>query len=90
MWQREKTALQKEAVVKLRYLTLLIFLPAILIPACASSSQAFHMMCSEYELKKESDNTEPLMYSFPNLEPVCCSNMLLLSRFSHVRLCATP
>ena len=28
------------------YLRLLIFLPAILFPACASSSPAFHMMCS--------------------------------------------
>ena len=31
-------------VVSSAYLSLLIFLPAILIPACASSSQVFHMM----------------------------------------------
>ena len=33
-------------VVSSAYLRLLIFLPAILIPACASSSLAFHMMYS--------------------------------------------
>ena len=33
-------------VVSSAYLRLLIFFPAILIPACASSSLAFHMMCS--------------------------------------------
>jgi len=30
--------------------------PAILIPACASSSLAFHMMYSAYKLNKEGDN----------------------------------
>ena len=38
-------------VVSSAYLRLLIFLPAILIPACASSSPAFHMMYSAYKLK---------------------------------------
>ena len=33
-------------VVSFAYLKLLIFLPAILIPTCASSSLAFHMMYS--------------------------------------------
>jgi len=33
-------------VVSSAYLTLLIFLPTILIPACASSSPAFHMIYS--------------------------------------------
>ena len=33
-------------VVSSAYLRLLIFLPAILIPACDSSSTAFHMMYS--------------------------------------------
>ena len=32
------------------YLKLKIFLPAIMIPACVSSSPAFHMMYSEYKL----------------------------------------
>ena len=39
------------------YLRLLIFLLAILIPACASSSPAFLMMYSEYKLSKQGDNT---------------------------------
>ena len=34
------------------YLRLLIFLPAILIPACASSSPAFLMLYSAYKLNK--------------------------------------
>ena len=43
-------------VVLSAYLRLLIFLPAILIPACASSSPVFLMMYSVYELNKEGDN----------------------------------
>ena len=41
------------------YLRLLIFLPAILIPACASSSPAFHIMYSAYRLHKQGDNIQP-------------------------------
>ena len=41
------------------YLRLLIFLPAILIPACASSSLAFHMMYSAHKLNKQGDNIQP-------------------------------
>ena len=41
------------------YLTLLIFLPAIYIPACASSSLAFHMMYSASKLNKQGDNIQP-------------------------------
>ena len=41
------------------YLMLLVFLPAILIPACASSSLAFHMMYSAYKLNKQGDNIQP-------------------------------
>ena len=39
-------------VVSSAYLRLLIFLPEILTPACASSSLAFHMMYSAYTLNK--------------------------------------
>ena len=39
-------------VVSTAYLRLLIFLPAVLIPACASSSRAFLMMYSEYKLSR--------------------------------------
>ena len=38
------------------YLRLMIFLPAILSPACDSSSLAFHMMYSAHKLNKEGDN----------------------------------
>ena len=47
------------------YLRLLIFLPTILIPACASSSPAFHMMYSAYKLNKQGDNTHPWHTPFP-------------------------
>ena len=40
-------------VVSSPYLRLLIFFPEILIPACASSSQAFHLMYSAYKLNKQ-------------------------------------
>ena len=46
-------------VVLSAYLRLLIFLPAILIPACASSSPAFLMMYSAYKLNKQGDNIQP-------------------------------
>ena len=47
------------------YLRLLIFLPAILIPACASSSPAFQMMNSAYKLNKQGDNIQPWRTPFP-------------------------
>ena len=47
------------------YLRLLIFLPAILIPACASSSLAFHMVCSPYMLNKQGGNIQPWCTPFP-------------------------
>ena len=46
-------------VVSSVYLWLLIFLSAILIAACASSSLAFHMMYSASKLNKQSDNIQP-------------------------------
>ena len=59
-------------VVSSAYLRLLIFLPAIFNPTCASPNPAFHMMYSAYKLDKQGDNTA-LMYSFLSLEPVRCS-----------------
>ena len=47
------------------YLRLLIFLPAILTPACAYSSPTFLMMCSAYKLNKQSDNIQPWRTPFP-------------------------
>ena len=54
------------------YLRLLIFHPESLIPACASSSPAFHMMYSAYKLNKQGDNVQPGHTPFP-VEPVRCS-----------------
>ena len=62
MWQRSKALRKKKKrVVSPAYLRLLIFLPAILIPVCASSSPAFSflMMYSAYKLNKQSDNIQP-------------------------------
>ena len=53
------SSLSAISVVSSAYLRLLIFLPAILIPACASSSPAFCVMYSAYKLKKQDDNTQP-------------------------------
>ena len=41
------------------YLRLLILIPAVLIPACASFSLAFHIMYSAYTLRKQGDNIQP-------------------------------
>ena len=46
-------------VVTSAYLRLLIFLLAILIPAWASSSLAFHMMYSAKKLNKQGDRIQP-------------------------------
>ena len=52
-------------VVSSAYLKLLIFLPTILIPACASSRPAFLMMYSAYKLNKQGDNIQPWRTPFP-------------------------
>ena len=52
-------------VVSFAYLRLLIFLLAILIPACVSSSPAFLMMYSAYKLNKQGDNIQPWCTPFP-------------------------
>ena len=52
-------------VVSSACLRLLIFLLAILIPACVSSSPAFLMMYSAYELNKQGDNIQPWRTPFP-------------------------
>ena len=52
-------------VVLSAYLRLFIFLQAILIPACASSSLAFLMMYSAYKLNKQGDNIQPWRTPFP-------------------------
>ena len=53
-------------VVSSAYLRLLIFLPAILILARASSSPVFLMMYfAAYKLNKQGDNMQPWSTSFP-------------------------
>ena len=59
-------------VVSSAYLRLFIFLLAILVLACASSSPAFCPMYSAYKLNKQGDNIQPDVL-FPNVEPVRCS-----------------
>ena len=65
------------------HLSLLIFLPAILIPACASSSPVFLMMDSAYKLNKQGDNMQPWRPPFPVWNQVHCfmsgSNCCLLT-----------
>ena len=53
------------SVLSSAYLRLSIFLPAILIPACASSSPVFLLMYSAYKLNKQGDNIQPWRTPFP-------------------------
>ena len=72
-------------VVSSAYLRLLIFLPAILIPACASSSPAFQMMYSAYKLNKQGDNIQPWHTPFPiwNQSVVPCPVLTVVSWPAH-------
>ena len=62
-------------MVSFTYLRLLIFLPAILILVCVSSSPAFHMIYSAYKVNEQGDNIQPWHTLFPILEQSmdCCS-----------------
>ena len=53
-------------MVSSAYLRLLIFLPAILTPACASCILQFSMMYSAYKLNKQGNNIQPRCTLFPN------------------------
>ena len=68
-------------VVSSAYLKLLIFLLAIFIPACASSSPAFLMMYFAYKLNKQSDNIQPWCTPFPiwNQSAVPCPLLTVAS-----------
>ena len=64
LWEKVKSLFSSSLfsairVVSLAFMRLLIFLLAILIPACASSSPSFHMMYSAYKLNKQGDNIQP-------------------------------
>ena len=52
-------------VVSSAYLSLLVFLPAVLIPAYASSRPAFLMMYSACKLNKQGDSIQPWCTPFP-------------------------
>ena len=61
------SSLSAVSVVSSSYLSLLIFLLAVLIPVWASSSLAFHMMYSAYKLNKQGNNIQPWHTPFPIL-----------------------
>ena len=83
-------------VVSSAYLRLLIFLPSILIPPYASSSPAFHMMCSAYNLNEQGNNIQPWCIPFPILNQDPCPVLIVASwpasRFlrRRVRWCGIP
>ena len=63
------------------YLRLLKFFLAILIPAYASSSPAFHIMYSAYKFSKQGDNIHPWCTPFPiwNQSVVLCPVLTVAS-----------
>ena len=65
-------------VISSAYLRLLIFLPAILIPACETSSLAFHMMHSAYKFNKQGDNIQPCCTPFQILNQLVVPNKFLI------------
>ena len=63
------------------YLRLLVFLLAILIPACASSSPAFYMMYSAFKVNNHGDNIQMWCTPFPiwNQSVVSCPILTVTS-----------
>ena len=57
--------LSAKTVVSSSCQRILMFLPAISIPACASSSLAFHVMYSAYKFNEQGDNIQPWYTPFP-------------------------
>ena len=71
-------------VVSSAYLRLLIFLLADLIPACASSRLAFHMMYSAYKLNKQGDNIQlEVLFPIWNQSVVPCPVLTVASWPAH-------
>ena len=64
-WLFSSSSLSAIRVVASAYLKLLIFLPAILTTACASSSPEYLMMYPAYKLNKQGDNIQPWCTPFP-------------------------
>ena len=71
------SSLSAIGVVSSAYFTLLIFLPAFLIPACHSFSLAFHMMYSAYKLNKQGDPIQPCHTPFPILNQLVVLCLIL-------------
>ena len=74
------SSISARRVVSSAYLRLSIFLPTILIPACASSSPAFCMMYSACKLNKQGDNIQPWCTPFPiwNQSVVPCPGLIFV------------
>ena len=64
-------------VVSSAYLRLLVFLSAVSIPVCASSTPAFCMMYSAYKLNKQDDSIQP--FPILNLSVVLCPVLTIAS-----------
>ena len=78
-------------VVSSAYLRLLIFHPAILIPACALISPAFLMMYSAYKLNKQGDNIQSWHTPFPMCnQPVVPSPVLTVASWTAYRFLRRP
>ena len=74
------SSLSAKRVVSSAYLRLLIFLLAILIPACASSSLSFGLVYSAYKLNRRSYNTQPWCTPSPIWnQSVSCSVLTVTS-----------
>ena len=75
------SSLSAKRVVSSAYLRLLIFLLAILIPACASFSPVFHMIYSACKLNKQGDNMQSWYTPFLiwNQSVVPCSVLTVAS-----------
>ena len=64
-------------VVSSAYLSLLLLLPAILIPDGESSSPAFHMMYSACKLNNQRDNIQPCHTLFPIIKQSAVPSLVL-------------
>ena len=75
------SSLSAVRVVSSTYLRLLMFVPAVLIPACASSSPAFCMMYSAYKLNKQGDDIQRWCTPYPiwNQSVVPCPVLTIAS-----------
>ena len=80
-WLFSSSSLAATEVVSSVYLRLVIFLPAILIPACVSSSPAFLMIYSAYKLNKQGDHIQPcrIYFSIWNQSVVSCPVLTVAS-----------